>query len=157
MQFEEKQKFTQWWLWVILIGVTLIPTYGIYQQLVLQQPFGDNPIPTYGLVGLLIFMLAILIFFWKIELKTIIDTEAIRIKFFPFVNKEIKWEIIKETQLIDYGFVGGWGIRISTKYGTIYNTTGTKGLAITLKNGKQYCIGTQKETELKQMLTHLMT
>ena len=73
-------------------------------------------------------------------------------RFFPLVKKDIKWKDIKDVQVIEYGFVGGFGIRLGTKYGTVYNIKGNKGLAIELTNGKKYLIGTQKETELKTAL-----
>ena len=31
-EFKEVQKFTQWWLWLIIIGVGMLPIYGIYTQ-----------------------------------------------------------------------------------------------------------------------------
>jgi len=50
--------------------------------------------------------------------------------------------------VVDYGFVGGWGVRWWTKFGTVYNVMGRIGLAIELKNGKKLLIGTQKKTEV---------
>ena len=44
--------------------------------------------------------------------------------------------------------MGGWGIRLWTKYGTVFNIKGKKGLAIELYSGKKFLIGTQKEIEL---------
>jgi hypothetical protein len=34
----------------------------------------------------------------------------------------------------------------------VYNTRGSKGIFITLQQGKKLCIGTQKEEELKKVL-----
>ena len=42
-QFTEKQKFTQWWLWLILISIGIIPIIGIYKQIILGKPFGVIP------------------------------------------------------------------------------------------------------------------
>lgn len=72
--------------------------------------------------------------------------------FFPFVKKTTKWTDMKKAEVINYGFVGGWGIRLRTKYGTVYNIKGNKGLAIELLNGKKYLIGTQKETEMYEIV-----
>ena len=56
---------------------------------------------------------------------------------------------------VHYGFVGGWGIRFFTAYGTVYNMRGTKGLAINLEKGKKFLIGTQKPDLLNQFIqTH---
>ena len=150
--FKEKQKFTQWWLWVLLIGILMIPSYGIYKQIIMGEQFGDNPLPNFGLIIFFIFMLAFIVFFWMLQLTTIINDESIQMKYFPFSNKEIKWADIESAEVIDYGFVGGWGVRIGTKYGTVYNTSGKIGLALQLKNGKKLCIGTQKEKELIKVI-----
>lgn len=93
--------------------------------------------------------------FWSIRLKTEIDQKEIRISFLPFIKKTIKWEDIKSVKTVNYGFVGGWGIRFSTKYGTVYNTKGNKGMLVELKNGKKVCIGTQKKNELNEIIGSL--
>lgn len=68
------------------------------------------------------------------------------------MRKSVEWEDVKQAKVVDYGFVGGWGIRFGTEYGTVYNIKGKKGLAIELNNGKKFLIGTQKEEELNEVL-----
>ena len=89
------------------------------------------------------------------KLQTLISMDSIRMKFFPFAKKDVKWEQIQRCQVVNYGFVGGWGIRLGTKYGTVYNIRGNQVLAIELKNGKMFLIGTQKEEELKKFIAGL--
>ncbi len=43
--------------------------------------------------------------------------------------------------------LGIGGIRVWTKYGTVYNAQGKIGLSIKLKSGKQFVIGTQKKVK----------
>jgi len=155
--FKEEQKFTQWWLWLLLSGVALIPVFGIYKQIFLGEKFGDNPMPDAGLIIFALVVFSILFLFWKMRLKTEINQESISIHFFPFVKKKILWKDVKTASVLNYGFVGGWGIRLGTKYGTVYNTRGNKGLALELKNGRKFCIGTQKEAELRQFVEKILT
>ena len=152
LNFKEKQQLTQWWLWALLIAITLIPAYGVYQQIIVGEPFGNVPLPDSALILFLLFTLLMIGLFWITELRTVIDDEAIRIKYVPLTSKEFKWEDIARAELVDYGFVGGYGIRMGTKYGTVYNTRGKMGLAVELKNGKKYCIGTQRAEELSSFL-----
>ena len=84
--------------------------------------------------------------------KTHISKTGLNIKYYPFVNRSIKWSDIKEITVIDYGFVGGWGVRVLTDYGTVYNAKGSIGAHIKLKNGKQLVIGTQKEQDMKHII-----
>ncbi|WP_160127621.1 phosphoethanolamine transferase domain-containing protein [Kordia antarctica] len=151
-QFKETQKFTQWWLWILLIGIGMLPTYGIYKQVFLNEHFGDKPMSTIGLIIFAVVVFGILLLFWLMKLNTEIDQHEIRMRFFPFAKKRVLWTEIKSAEVLNYGFVGGWGIRLWTTYGTVYNTKGNKGLAIELKNGEKFLIGTQKETELRQFL-----
>lgn len=150
--FKEVQRFTQWWLWALLVGITLIPIYGVIQQVVFGQSFGDNPMSDAGLLIFLVLMLVFDYCFWMLRLITEIDSTTIKINFFPLTKREIQWSEVETYQIVDYGFIGGWGIRLGTKYGTVYNTKGKTGLALELTNGTKYCIGTQKEVELAAFL-----
>lgn len=152
IEFKEEQKFTQWWLWLILLPIGLLPIIGIYKQIILGEPFGDKPMPDIGLIIFTIFIFSLLGLFKVMKLKTNIDNDKIEMSFFPFVKKTTKWTDMKKAEVINYGFVGGWGIRLRTKYGTVYNIKGNKGLAIELLNGKKYLIGTQKETEMYEIV-----
>ena len=129
--FQEEQRFTQWWLWLIVIGTACLPIYGIYKQMILGEPFGNKPMPDFVLILFLVFALGLVVFFAIMQLKTEIDQDGIRINYIPFnKNLNIKWSEIEKAEVLNYGFVGGWGIRLGTKYGTVYNTKGNKGLAI---------------------------
>jgi len=150
--FKEQQRFTQWWLWLIMIPIGILPLFGIYQQLILGEPFGDKPMSDLGLGVFSFFTLLLVGLFIVMKLKTQIDEHEIQMNFFPFVKKKTKWAEVKNAEVINYGFVGGWGIRFWTQYGTVYNIKGNKGLAIELLNGKKYLIGTQKEIELQEMV-----
>lgn len=150
--FKEVQKFTQWWLWLILIGIGILPILGIYKQLILGEKFGDKPMTDLGLIIFCVFIFGLIAMFWFMRLKTEIDQNEIHINFVPFYKKRVKWDEIKNAKVIKYGFVGGWGIRLFTAYGTVYNVKGDTGLAIELRNGKKILIGTQKETELKKIV-----
>jgi hypothetical protein len=152
--FTEIQKFTQWWIWMFLIGMAFIPAYGIVKQLIMGVPFGNKPMSDPGLLlfaaGYLLFMA----FFWYMELRTEIDEHGIRFRLRPISTRQFRWEEIERVEPVTYGFVG-YGLRLSLKYGTVYNIKGNKGLAIYLKTGGRYLVGTQRERELKHCLEQL--
>ncbi|MBK0371022.1 hypothetical protein [Flavobacterium agrisoli] len=152
--FSEKQKFTQWWLWLILIAVGLIPLYGLYKQIYLGVPFGDKPMSNSGLVLYSLGTFAVISIFIFSALTTQINSKTIHFGFMPFISKSLHWNEVASASIVKYGFVG-YGIRISSSYGMVYNVKGNKGLSIQLKNGKRYLIGTQKETELQYFLDNL--
>lgn len=153
--FKETQKFSSWILGgvsILLIPLGLLTLYGSYQQIILGVPFGTKPGSDLALIFITIFSFAFVLFFWSLYLKTEIDSSKIKIYFFPFIKREVNWNQISKAEIIDYGFVFGWGIRKTHKYGTVYNTKGNMGLAIQLKNGKKFLIGTQKSLELEKKL-----
>ena len=151
-EFKEEQKFNQWWLWLILIPMGVLPLIGIYKQLILGEKLGDNPMSDISLLIFSIIMFSLIGLFLIMKLKTSIDKNGINMHFFPFIKKSVDWQQIKNVKVVNYGFVGGWGIRLWTKYGTVYNMKGDKGLAIALTDGKKFLIGTQKPEELTAIL-----
>ena len=155
-EFKEEQKFNQWWLWLILILMGVLPIIGIYKQLILGEKLGDNPMSDISLLIFSIIMFSLVGLFLIMKLKTSIDKNGINMHFFPFIKKSVDWQQIKNVKVVNYGFVGGWGIRLWTKYGTVYNVKGDKGLEIVLKSGKKFLIGTQKETELSTIIEKMM-
>ena len=61
--FKEEQRFTQWWLWLLLIGIGLIPLIGIYNQIGLDKEFGINPMSNIGLIVISVVMFLCIAFF----------------------------------------------------------------------------------------------
>lgn len=155
LEFHEKQKFTQWWLWLILIISSAAPFIGLFRQIFLVEKFGDAPAIDSTIVIFSVVMVLVIALFLIMNLKTEINQNEIRMKFFPFITKRIEWKDVKNVKVLNYGFVGGWGIRLFTQYGTVYNTRGNKGLALELQNGKRILIGTQKEDELRRFIEEI--
>ncbi len=107
--------------------------------------------------GLWIFFLgslAFVVFFLYLELRTEIDQRGIRVRLRPISRKVFAWDQIEKVEPITYGFVG-YGLRFSFKYGTVYNIRGNKGLAVYLKDGGRYVIGTQQQEQMKLVLKKL--
>ena len=150
-QFIEQQKFNQWWIWIFLIPLGLFAIYGGVRQLFFEIPFGDKPLSDAWMIIFLFGVLAFIYFFRSMKLITEINAIGIKMRFVPMTKREVKWQDIKAAKIVNYGFVG-YGIRYGSKYGIVFNTSGNKGLAIELKNGKKFVIGTQKEQELLTVL-----
>lgn len=150
--YREVQKFNQWWLWMILLGIFILNMYVIYTQLMLGVPVGSQPMSDGMFIVYCVFTFGLIALFFVMKLITEIDEKGIRMYFYPFVKKELRWRDIQKAEVIQYGFVGGWGIRMWTPYGTVYNIRGNKGLALELSNGSKFLIGTQQEEVLREFL-----
>ena len=118
--FEENQKFTQWWLWVILLSFPIISV----------GPFDENPINWYHvLIGL-----GIPFLFYIFQLRIKVSVEGLHYQFSPFHFKShtIKIEDIEKFKAMSYSPLkeyGGWGIRFGFK-GKAYNVRGNKGVKV---------------------------
>jgi hypothetical protein len=149
--FEERQKFTQWWFWLILIGLGSIAVYGFFTQIILGVQFGNKPMSDIGMAFFVLGVFGFIYFNWCVTLISEINSDGIKMRFIPFVKRNIQWNEIQSVKIVNYGFVG-YGIRLGSKYGTVYNINGNNGLAIELKNGKKFVIGTQRQNELNKAL-----
>lgn len=153
--FTETQRFNQWWIWLIILLSSGVPFVVFVQQIILGKTFGTNPISDTAVVLMLLLPLAIILLFYMIRLQTNITHETLSFRFIPFVKRTIPWSEIASFKMINYGFVGGYGIRLTMKYGTVYNIKGKEGLFVKLKNGKTFVIGTQKPEELERAIEQL--
>lgn len=141
-QFEENQKFNQWWLWVILLS---FPVFS-------AGPFDENEINMYYvLIGI-----AIPVLFYLFELRLKVNKDGVHYQFFPFHLKfhTIKVDEIESFKAMEYSPLkeyGGWGIRYGFQ-GKAYNVSGNKGVKVFLKNGANIMFGSQKHKELAKAL-----
>ena len=87
--FKETQRFSQWWIWLIFLAIVSFTGFGVYKQLVLKEPFGNNPMSNIGLLIFSGFILAIIILFLVMRLKTEINEQGITMHFRPFTKKQI--------------------------------------------------------------------
>ena len=160
--FSETQKFRQIWVWVLLVIIVVIGFYGMFQQLVIGKPFGNNPssdemLVVFSIIPVLLFFLFL---FW-IKLKTEICAEGVSIQFLPvhIKPKKIEWSEIESFQLREYrplAEYGGWGVRRGLSGKNIaYNISGNTGLQLVLKNGKKILVGTNKPVEMEIVLDQL--
>ena len=121
-----------------------------------RNPEENSVLEGWILTTALIIMAFTLALMWYLKLKTEVNAYHIYVHYFPFITtKSYQWQDIEYAELVNYGFVGGWGVRFFTKYGTLYNVKGKMGLAFKLKSGKKICIGTQRPEEMRRILAQL--
>ena len=84
--FSEKQKFNQWWLWVILLAINGVTFLGVYNQLITGQAFGDKPMSNTGLLFTAALMLVITILVLNMRLDTLIKKMESMLSFSLFTG-----------------------------------------------------------------------
>lgn len=159
--FTERQRFTQWWLWIILLGINGLLLYGIIRQIIDKQPFGDNPMSDTGLLITFGISLLLPLLFLCARLETHIKRDGIYVRFFPFhiQFKHYPWSLITKSYVRQYAAIkeyGGWGIRVGIfRKGKAYNVSGYNGLQLEISNKSKLLIGTNKPQQIIETLTKL--
>jgi hypothetical protein len=145
--FDEKQRFTQWWLYTGIVPVVVLEVIILSREASVWYDWW--PI----LLSLAIFSLILLV-----SMRTVITTESVTVYYFPLLRKPrtFFWSDISKAYVRQYNPLseyGGWGIKgLGGKYGKAYNVKGNHGLQLELKNGQKLLIGTQRMQELDQLL-----
>lgn len=145
-EFKETQRFTQWWLWLVLLGSWGSMIYSFW----VTAKFESISILSFS-----VFALGLPILFWQMRLVTRITNEGVYVRFVPFYFKEqfYPWESIESAQVRTYSPLmeyGGWGIKYGFNgQGKVFNVAGDQGLQLVFKSGEKLLIGTQKPTEIQ--------
>lgn len=158
--FKENQKFSQWWIWIILAGSIGLVGYGLIQQVIFGEPFGDHPGRNTELEIVFGVTLLIAVLFISLRLDTLITRDGVYVKFSPFYLKfrHYSWDQIHSLYVRQYspvGEYGGWGLR---GFGSnrALNVSGNTGLQLELKNGDRLLIGTRKAEELAEVIKQVI-
>lgn len=146
--FEERQKFTQPWLWALI----LVPFVGVL-AVVLLVPKPPGPAGELVLVVVPLVLGLSVLTFATACLTTTVTPGELRVRFVPFfVNKRIPIGEIARFSPLSYNiWQTGYGIHYS-RYGWVYNVSGSEGIQIELINGKRFLVGTQRPREFAAAL-----
>jgi len=159
--FRETQKFHQWWVWLVILGINGLFAFAWYQQIIHGEAFGDNPMTNAELWVDIILCAIVTFFFVGLRLQTGIREDGIYIRFFPFHLKYVfyPWATIQECYIRKYNPLaeyGGWGLRYGwLKNGMAFNVSGNMGLQLVQNNGKKRLIGTLRANEIESILTQI--
>lgn len=152
-EFTERQRFTQWWLWLLLSALMIYTIYNFIEE---RLYFSNLELALSFVIPTLVIIL-----FLVIRLETKIDAQGISVRFFPFqiTFRYYPWRKIKKAYVRKYSPLteyGGWGMRQGLfGKGKAYNVKGNQGLQIILNDEKKILIGTQKFEEMGKFLMQI--
>ena len=151
--FEEKQKFTQGWLWLIVASATILVlgvfANGMYQQLFLGTPWGDRPLSDDQLIIVSVLTITAivltLLLIFNASLEIIVDRTSISYRYFPIVRK---WKRLEREEILSFTArkfpVANYGVRRDLSGNRTLTISGYNAVELTTHNGKTVTIGTQK-------------
>lgn len=157
--FSEKQKFNQWWIWLIILGFDGLYFLAIIQQVFFGVQFGSKPASNVALLISCGVMLIVTAVFFSFRLETEIDSYGIHVRFFPFhlSFRHYPWDKIRNCYVRKYKPIreyGGWGIR-GLGSNRALNMKGNMGIQIEFIDGKRLLIGTGRFDEVSKILIGL--
>ena len=148
-EYYEVQKFNRI-MNALIIGILLIISwYAFYVQIIAGIPFGNNPAPDFVVVLIAaVFGILFPLFFAALRLEISIDDKSLRFRFYPvhIKWKEIEFRDISAAEEVKFRPVmeyGGWGIRFRRNI-RAYIMRGNEGVMLTLADGRQVLLGSQK-------------
>lgn len=153
-QFVEIQKFDQWYIWVVPIFALGLWTFAFIKQIIFQIPVGDRPASDLEIMLIGLIPISIIALFRFIKLTTEIDGNLLSVCLFPFCSKKVSIASIESIEFLTYKFLG-FGCRLGTEYGTVFNVKGNQGFQILTKNGDRFLVGTQKSDEIQALCAKL--
>jgi hypothetical protein len=162
--FEEKQRYSQWWLWVITVsgaGVVLgIFGTGIFKQLVQGEPWGDKPLSDDMLI--IISLLAVtavistLLIFFTSVLETIVERDSISYRFTPLIRN---WRRIEKESILSFqkqtALRMTYGISKDLNGDRLINVKGRDCIMFIMHDGKKLLLGTQNALEFLNALNKM--
>ena len=167
--FSEEQRFTQWWLWLImtvtLLAIVIPIGISIQSEWLSGKPFNQQPDSVQeatisGVISLLIMGIIFFLIFGS-KLKTKITNEGMYVSYPPIRRK---WKQILPDEIDHYEIrtyrakreYGGYGVRRRRRNGQAYIISGNIGLQLYFKNGKRLLVGTQKKQAIELAMKKMM-
>jgi hypothetical protein len=162
--FEEKQRYTQWWLWTIIgVNATIVIamfSYALYKQLVLGEPWGNKPMSDDGLIGVSLFvisaMVIMLLVFFNSVLEVAVDKGSVSYRYIPLLRK---WRRLERENILHYQvkkyFLKGYGVKYDFHGNKTINVKGHMGIEFTMLDGHKLFLGTQRPEDFLQALNKM--
>lgn len=152
--FAETQGFDRKW-------IRLAMAISLASGLILLLPVIKKDLENAGWVFVLFLFSLLAILILSLRLETIIQTDGIYVRFYPFHRKYYfyPWHSIKQCYVKNYNPVreyGGWGIRYGFgRNGRALNFSGSQGIQLVFTDGSKLLIGTRKAEEADEVIQKL--
>lgn len=155
--YEEQQKLRQWYVWFVLV-FSLVLTIGFTIKSFMSYIQGEPGASSFIVLGALLLFICL---FFVIstagsKLNVIATEDAIHFQWIPlnYRYNKVFWQNVQSIKLIKYNSFG-YGMRISEKYGSIYNAFGGYAINIITRGGNQFLIGTANPDKFEEVLIKL--
>ena len=154
--FHEEQRPRQWWIWVVVLAVAGLTWWTFIRQIGLGEPVGEEPLPSWA-AWLLFLIIGVGLPLVTLSLRLILEVTAgqVTVRFAPITRRMIPIAEIEAVEARTYDPIkeyGGWGIKGWSRRNMAYNMSGNQGVELTLRDGRQVMLGSQRADELARAI-----
>jgi len=160
MQFEEVQSVRRGHPVIpLVVGIIAGIAWAVFlAQVVSGIPVGNHPAPDAAVWAIwAAFGIAFPALFAVMRLETKVQDDRLGYRFFPI---HLSWRMIPREDIVSavpttyrpLREFGGWGIRFGRR-GRAYTVSGTGGVWITLRDGREFLLGSRRPGDLAEALT----
>ena len=155
--FAETQRFRQWWILAVVGLITVGSLWAFVQQVVLGEPFGDDPAPDWAVIAIVAaFGIVLPGFILSLKLETEVRRDAVLVRLWPIHRSWVRIPLatIQEAEAVTYRPIreyGGWGLRYGPN-GKAYNVSGNRGVQLAYGAGRRLLIGSRRPEELARTI-----
>lgn len=153
--FQESQRFSQWWIWTIMIGATVL----FIVRMASPDSGGLGHGSTVTIIISSVALVSAIVILGFSKLETEIRTDGIYVRFIPFHRtvKKYAWSDLEMVEVRKYSPIaeyGGWGLRGVGK-NRAFNISGSTGIQLVTKKGAKLLIGTQRPEDAQAVIQNL--
>jgi|SRR5579871_1042093 len=152
--FREVQRFTQAWLWIVILlslSGAFVAIYEAQNSRAIRNAPGAGP----AITILSVISAAVVGWISQAKLITEVRSDALSVRFFLlWPERLIPWNEIQSAEPVTYNPLleyGGWGVRFG-RNGRAYNVKGSRGVQLVLTNGKRILVGSEQPEALARSI-----
>jgi len=153
--FREDQRFTQPWLWALVVVSAVAVWVLVVVQIVGSG--GDESGWVLAIVAVVVGV-GLPVLFALARLTVEVFADRIEIRYRPFVRRTIVLDTVVAAGAVTYRAVreyGGWGVKGWSRRKIAYNVRGDRGVLLTLVDGRTVLLGSQRAADLEAAIRPL--
>lgn len=132
-------------IWALLAGTVLFAVSAVFES---------SPHPGATLIVSIVLLVTLVLFY---KLTVTLDDESLSACFgIGIIRKRVPMAEIIACEPLRIRWWYGWGIHL-TPYGWLYNVSGLEAVAITLRNGRKFALGTDDPQGLVDAIERLIS
>ena len=151
--FVENQRFTQWWLWVVLL-VPVAISLGTMAFFLSRVSVWSRQL--HVLMAALALPLATPVLFLAMRMNVVLTGQRLTARFFP-IRRRIEIVDVTSFRVLTYtiGDFGGWGIKWARDRSMVMSVSGNRAIRVNRRTGKSLILGTQRPDDFAAALQEL--